>query len=295
MKYTTSDVEFESQGLTLRGQLCVPDGEGPFPAVVLTHGFGFVRGIFGLHDFPGGFAAAGFVSLSYDHPHTGRSDGEPRQELDPVAQQRGYSDAITHLCGLDKVDPQRIGIWGTSYSGGHVLAVAAADRRVKCVVSQAQTISGRVNLERRQSADALRDMVARWEQDRLDRVRGVEPAMAGAGSDDTKAFVASNAPEFFEGYINQVTLRSYEWYYSYEPGEQIARVSPTPLLMIVADSDRTTPTADSLDAYGRAREPKKLVLVPGGHYAVYTTLFERCRDEAVAWFTAHLGPAGLTP
>jgi fermentation-respiration switch protein FrsA (DUF1100 family) len=288
VEYDVQRVEFTSQGTTLRGTLRVPRGEGPWPAVVATHGFAFVEASFGHHDYPGRFAAAGMVSLSYDHPCTGRSDGWPRQELDPVAQQRGYSDAISYLCSLDVVDPDRIGIWGTSFSGGHVLAVAATDRRVKCVVSQAQTISGRRNLRARLSADDYQAMQAEWSRDRQRRLAGEESVRARAGSADTRAFVAANDPAYFEGYVNEVTVRTYEWYSCYEPGRLVSWIAPTPLLMIVCDADRTTPTADSLWAYQRAHEPKRLVVLPGGHYAVYTEQFERCATEAVDWFRMHL-------
>ena len=72
----------------------------------------------------------------------GASDGSPRQEVDPIAQIRDYRDAITFAETLPGTDPARIGVWGSSYSGGHVLIVAAIDRRVKCVVSQVPMVSG---------------------------------------------------------------------------------------------------------------------------------------------------------
>ena len=87
-------------------------------------------------------ASAGHVVLAYDHRNFGDSDGEPRQELDPWLQVRDYRHAITFAQTLDGVDPDRVGIWGTSYAGGHVLVVGAIDRRVGCVVAQVPTISG---------------------------------------------------------------------------------------------------------------------------------------------------------
>ena len=167
---TCETVAFESQGLTLRGKVHRPDGTGPFPAVALTHGYAFVVDFFEHHDYPAYLADQGFLTLAYDHPHTGRSDGLPRQELDPIAQQRGYCDAITYLSSRADVAAERIGIWGTSYSGGHVLAVAAADPRVRCVVAQTPTIDGRRNLQRRLSVEQLADQHRAWAQDRLNRV-----------------------------------------------------------------------------------------------------------------------------
>jgi len=91
----------------------------------------------------------------FDNRNFGASDGEPRQEIDPWMQVRDYSDAITFAQGLDQTDPGRIGIWGSSYSGAHVLVVAAIDRRVKCVVSQVPLISGYHGFRRLVGADFI--------------------------------------------------------------------------------------------------------------------------------------------
>ena len=74
--------------------------------------------------------------LVYDNRNFGDSDGEPRHEIIPSLQQSDYSDAITYAQSLDEVNADKIGIWGSSYSGGHVLLVGAVDRRVKAVLSQ---------------------------------------------------------------------------------------------------------------------------------------------------------------
>src|SRR5260370_6805070 len=89
-----------------------------------------------LDSFAEVFAAAGRSVLVFDNRNFGASDGEPRQEIDPWAQVRDYRHAITYASTLAEVDAARIGIWGSSYSGGHVLVVAAIDRRVKAVRSQ---------------------------------------------------------------------------------------------------------------------------------------------------------------
>ena len=77
------------------------------------------------------FAAAGLSSVVFDNRNFGASEGEPRQEIDPWRQLRDYRDAITYAETLASTDPNRIGIWGSSYNGGHVLVVGAIDRRVR--------------------------------------------------------------------------------------------------------------------------------------------------------------------
>jgi fermentation-respiration switch protein FrsA (DUF1100 family) len=256
--------------------------------VVVTHGLGFVAASFGHHDYPGFFARAGFVVLVYDHPCSGRSDGLPRFELDPIAQQRGYSDAITYLSRLENVDSQRIGIWGTSYAGGHVLVVAANDRRARCVVSQAMTIDGRCNTLRRNPGRMLDELCGRWAADRLARATGDPPQMVPAGSAATDAFVEKLTDAQRAGYLGEITLRSLEWYASYEPGASIPHIHPTPLLMIVCRDDQTTPPDDAIEAFATAREPRRLVVLEGDHYDVYGALFNDSATAAVDWFRAHL-------
>ncbi len=106
-----------------------------------------------LDSFAEVFAAAGLNVLVFDNRGFGASDGQPRQEIDPWAQVRDYRHAITYASTVPGVDPQRSGIWGSSYSGGHVLVVAAIDRRVKAVVSQVPLVSGHDNLRALVRAD----------------------------------------------------------------------------------------------------------------------------------------------
>jgi fermentation-respiration switch protein FrsA (DUF1100 family) len=86
-----------------------------------------------------------------------------------------------------------------------------------------------------------------------------------------------------------VTLRTMELYAEYEPAAIIERISPTPLLMIIASDDDMTFTEDELEAYGRAREPKSLVMVGGDHRIVYFEEYERTSTAAREWFLTHLG------
>ena len=74
----------------------------------------------------------------------------------------------------------------------------------------------------------------------------------------------------------------------YEPGAWISRVSPTPLLMVVAGSDTITVTDLALAAYERALEPKRLRLIPGGHFDPYLGQFGAASSAALDWFREHL-------
>ena len=88
-----------------------------------------------------------------------------------------------------------------------------------------------------------------------------------------------------------MTLSSLAWSAEYEPGAHIERISPTPLLMIVASHDTVTPTDLALRAYERALEPKRLVLLPGDHFVPYVSAFDAASSAAVDWFRTHMGTA----
>jgi hypothetical protein len=128
-------VEFESEGAILRGRLYLPAGTGPFPAVAMTNGFSATITM-SIHRYAEGFAAGGIAALLWDHRNFGISGGEPRQQINPWMQARGYRSALDFLAQHPAIDPQRTTVWGDSMSGGVVLLVAACDARVRAVVSQ---------------------------------------------------------------------------------------------------------------------------------------------------------------
>lgn len=80
--------------------------------------------------------------LLHDHRGFGASDGEIRHDIDPWQQIADWRYAISYLESLPEVDPGRIGLWGTSYAGGHAIVLGATDRRLRAVVAQVPTISG---------------------------------------------------------------------------------------------------------------------------------------------------------
>ncbi len=296
-----SDIAFQAgDGTTLRGWLYRPETNGtphtPTPGVVMTHGFAAVKEHH-LDAFARRFSALGLTVLLYDHRNCGASDGFPRYELDPWQQIRDTRDAITWLCAQPGIDRERIGLWGSSYSGGHALVLGAIDRRVRCVVAQVPTISGYQQSLRRVRPDAIAAMRDGFDADRVARFRGAEPATRAVvparpgdpavyPGDDARAFYLSAEPD--RSWPNAVTLRSLEMASEYEPGVYVPRITPTPLLMIVADRDDVTPTDLALEAFGNAREPKKLVLVRGGHFSPYGEKLDESSGAASDWFGLHL-------
>ena len=143
-----------------------------------------------------------------------------------------------------------------------------------------------------------------FEADRLARARGEAPAMMPVVDADPLAQSALPTPdsyEFFTAYegstwSNEVTLRSLEMFHGYEPGEYLKRISPTPLLMVVAPNDRLVAGELACEAFETASHPKKIVLVPGGHFDAYVGRgFEISSGAARDWFVEHLRTAARVP
>ena len=292
------EISINAEGVSLSAWLYTPDElSEPAPVVVMAHGFSAVKEQY-LDKYAEVFAEAGLCALVFDHRNFGESEGEPRQEIDPWQQIRDYRHAITFASTQREIDSDRIGIWGTSYSGGHVLVVAAIDRRVKCVVSQVPTISGSASALRRTRPDLVPSILARLDADRQARFEGKAPVMLAVVSDqsstpcalagkESNAFFQTSA-EFAPTWRNEITLRTVEMAREYEPGSYIPRISPTPLLMIVGTEDTVTPTDLALHAYEQALQPKKLVMFCGGHFEPYVNKFEESSSAARAWFLAYL-------
>jgi fermentation-respiration switch protein FrsA (DUF1100 family) len=300
------DVEFDAEGVTLRGWFypaADADGaavNGPAATVVMSHGFSAVKEMY-LDSFAEVFAAAGLNALVYDNRSFGASDGEPRQEIDPWAQVRDYRHAITYAIGLPEVDAARIGIWGSSYSGGHVLMVGAIDRRVKAVVAQVPMVSGHDNVRALVRADLIAGFRGAFEGDRQNRYSGGAPAMVPVVSEnpmvaaalptaDSWQWFTETAADRAPSWRNEVTVRSVEMFTEYEPATYLPWISPTPLLMLVAREDHLTPAELAIAAFQRANEPRKLMIMPGGHFDAYVKGFEVSSSAARDWFTEHLSP-----
>ena len=295
-----TDVEFRTEdGVMLRGWHYRPDhGRGPWPTIVMAHGFSAVKEMY-LDRFAEVFAAAGLAALVFDNRNFGASEGEPRQEIDPWQQIKDYRDAITYALTLPDTDGARIGVWGSSYSGAHVLVLGAIDCRVRCIASQVPLISGHRNARRLIRSDVIATVEAMCAEDRLKRYRGEPPATLPVVSEDPAGPAALPTPDSWRwftetgrtrapGWQNLVTLRSVELFMGYEPGAWIELISPTPLLMVVARGDHLTVADEALAAYERARQPKKLVMLKGGHFDAYVADFDAASGAARDWFLEHL-------
>src|SRR2546426_6260884 len=206
------DIAFKTEdGVTLRGCLYLPDRTaGQVATVVMAHEFSAVKEMY-LDRFAEVFAASGLGALVFDNRNFGASDGEPRQHIDPWQQVRDYRDAITFAETVAEVDRNRIGVWGSSYSGGHVLVMGAIDRRVRCVVSQVPLISGHRNARRLIRADFIAAVQGQFEADRRGRDNRQPPAMIPGGAENPMTPCAPAPPDSWQWFPATRQTRAPAW------------------------------------------------------------------------------------
>jgi uncharacterized protein len=163
-------------------------------------------------------------------------------------------------------------------------------------------ISGHRNARRLIRADFIAPVQAQCDEDRRRRFAGEPPAMIPVVAENPLAPCALPTADSWQWFTetgrtrapawrNEVTLRSVEMFMEYEPGAYIGWVSPTPLLLVVARDDHLTVADEALAAYNLALEPKRLVLVPGGHFDAYVAGFAVASTAACDWFVHHLQSA----
>jgi len=304
------DVEFQSEGTTVRGWLYRPAGDQDVPAVVLAGGWCYVRELVMPH-YAEAFAEAGIAALVFDYRNLGVSDGEPRQHLDPVAQIRDYHNALSFLERTPRIDPERLGAWGISYSGGHVLVLAATDPRVKAIVSQIPVVDGFRNMRRihgtlgwRTLWDAvLRDRALRYEnpEDRLyipHATANPERELSAWPFPETQSTFAALQSTEAPLYQNLSTMESVDLLLNYDVNYFADRIYDTPSLMIVAEGDDLTLWDLEIETYNKIPTRKKqLVVLPHtSHMTLYSDRdkLAAAAEHATAWFVQRLLPGQPT-
>ena len=296
---TREDVSFRSGADRISAWLYRPadPGSSGAPLLVMAHGLGAVRTM-RLDAYAERFAAAGYACLVFDYRNFGDSDGAPRQVLDVGRQLADWSAAVDFAHTLAGIDRNRIGLWGTSFGGGHVIATAAR-LRVAAVVAQCPFTDGIASARTippltiaRISLLALRDLAAA----RL----GNRPVMvATAGRPGEVALMST--PDSYPGYLklvpqgqnlrNEVAARIGMKILAYRPGRLAAKVS-CPILFCVCDTDSVAPPEPTLRYAAKA--PRGTVKrYPEGHFDIYVgDAFERVVADQLEFLDRNLKTVG---
>jgi uncharacterized protein len=298
MQRTTS---FESKGLHCSVTFYTPDqvAEGErCPAIVMAHGIGLTKEM-GLPQFAEIFVQAGFVVSLFDYRYQGASEGEPRGQMLPTEQHEDFRNAITWTQLQSEVDPDRIGLWGFSYSGGHALHLAAFDPRVKAIVAQMPTVNAFLISRRVASPLELDELTKLLSLDRIKRYQTGEvsyfPLVAPPGqpsflaTPDAFTWVESTKSASEGRWENRLTFESIEHCLYYEPAPHLEAIFPTPLCLITGEKDFLSPADLTADIHARAMEPKSLTILKGGHFDGFQGEgFKIASTTALGWFEKYL-------
>ena len=276
---------FTHDGTELAALLFRPDGSrGPVPAVIAAQGFGNIKDVLlpviGEH-----LAAAGVATLAFDYAGFGDRAGEPRQRVDPNAQLAGYGAALSYLSELDGIDPERLGVFGISLAGGHVIRLAATDDRVRCALAVGpffETNSAEVPAE---LLDAIiADAVAREQGETYGTIPIIgQPGDLAVITEDRAADILIDAPP---NLCNEVTLASLVEMSSYKPLDGVEALR-APLRVVLGSEDSVNPAAISRAALAPFAGVDYVEL-PAGHFSIFTDHLDDLLTATVEWFTRTL-------
>ncbi|MFR9753183.1 alpha/beta hydrolase [Nocardia sp. 004] len=291
------EVSFPSGSEQCAAWLYRPDGAPkPRPLVVMGHGLGANREM-GLDRYARRFAAAGMAVLIFDYRHFGASEGTPRQLLNIARQRADWHAAIAYARTLRGIDATRIALWGTSFGGGHVLAVAPDDAYIAAVVAQAPFTSGKASARAKGPISLIKvicyaatDLLLGPILRRPIGIRLAGPKHAAAlmsGPDVPDGF--RRLAEESETYQPKVAARVSLSILLDAPGRR-AKALKMPVLYALCDNDTITPLKPTL----RAAERTKHAIVkhyPVRHLGIYfDETFEKAVHDQTEFLVSILRP-----
>ncbi len=269
---------------------------GRRPCVVMAHGFGGTRDT-GLLPYAQGFAAAGIDVLVFDYRDFGTSDGAPRQRISYRRQRADYHAAIAAARSLPGIDPDRIVLWGTSYSGGHVVPVAVEDGRIAAILSLTPAMDGAAALSAiaRRHPTTLLPLVGNGLRDAVRALLGLSPHhLPIVGAPGSTAIIT--APGAVEGYHalagptwrNEVCARTALEVAFNRPTRAASRLR-APILVQVGESDTVAPPSAAWAAAEKAGRYAEVRNYPVDHFDVYDGVWQqRILADQIAFLTRQL-------
>lgn len=298
------DVEFSSEGTTCRAWHYLPEGApGPQPTIIMAHGLGGTRNA-ALEPYAEKFAAAGFGVLLFDYRHFGASDGEPRQLISIRKQLNDWASAIAFARRQTCVNSQKIALWGSSFSGGHVLVAAARDGKIAAISAQGPMMDGlaaSLNVVRYAGPAALLKLTALGLLDeagsRLGRAPIYIPLVAAPGR--LAAMSSHDSESGYRGIVgpdwrNEMAARFAPTLASYRP-ISYARKLRCPALILVCRDDSVAPASAAIATARKLGSKAELKIYDVGHFDIYVGKgFERSSSDQLAFFERvlkHQAPA----
>lgn len=295
------DVEFHSDTAICRAWLykAMDSGAGPRPCIVMAPGLGGTRDA-GLEPYAQKFAKAGYEVLVFDYRHFGSSEGEPRQLFSVNRQLQDWANAIQYARGLKGVDAKRIALWGTSFSGGHVIVAAVKDGDIAAVSAQCPMMDALAALRahaRNAGFVAFMKLGMLGMLDQLGAMFRMPPVYVPLVAAPRELAVMCS-PDSVPGYgaitpplwRNQICARFAVTVNGYRPITFASRLS-CPALIQVCTGDRLLPPAVTIKAARKIGAKAQLTQYDCSHFDIYVgKQYERASNEQIDFFDHVLSP-----
>lgn len=287
-----TDEHFISGGQRCEAWLYRPQGPGPHPCIVLAHGIGAIRQV-RVRAYAERFTSAGYAVFAFDYRNWGASEGTPRFSCNIRGQQADIVAAIDHVRGLNRVDPGRIVLFGTSFGGGHALIVGAARPDLAAVIAQCAVVDGLAAAVKAPPVLALRWVIAGLVDQMLAVFGGPPHYIKLAGEPSQLALMT--APGAEAGYLamidgpspwrNLIAARFVLGIPFFRPIRHAKRIT-SKLLMVVTDKDEIC--APSIITKAARLAPNgQTVHFDAGHFEIYFgEFFERATNAMLAFLAA---------
>ncbi len=287
------EIYFYSEGCKIAGDLYIPDRypEGDkLPAIILCHGFAGIKELL-LPAYAESFMKNGFIALVFDYRGFGDSEGE-RGRLIPQEQVVDIRNAITYSETVPEIDPERIGLWGTSYGGANAIVTAAIDNRVKCLAVQLTFGNGKRVITGSQSAEEkekLQTMLTKAWQRAVTKNRPINLSADQLLTDQQSKDFFKTAIEKFPKLKVKIPILTLQQTIEYVPENFISAVT-APVLIVAAEKDAVNPYKESEYLFEKANNPKSFYCVNGAsHYEVYEgEKFSLTSQKQIDWFKKYL-------
>lgn len=253
-----TNLTFKSDNLNLAATYYAKDGAtGRLPGIVLGHGFAGAR----YPKMASYLANLGYGVLSIDFRGYGDSEGE-RGRVVPSEQVSDFSNSLSYLAQRPDIDPDRIGIIGSSLGGSIAIMAAAVDPRIKACVAGCPIANG----------DSTMRMLYPT-QDKYDAFmkRVDETRRTGA---KIPRFDIVFIPEPLRGNLPKSTPMEFsaatvDGFLSLNPKEVISRIAPRPVFIIHAKDDHVVPVRDAEELEKLGGKTCELELIDKGDHFIF--------------------------
>ncbi len=268
------------------------------PCVVMGHGFAATRDA-GMLPFAERFAAAGADVLVFDYRGFGTSEGAPRQDVNHVRHRQDYHAAVSAARAREGVDPARVALWGSSYSGGHVIVVAAQDPEIRAVISQGAAMDGLAALfgvQKSGGSGKTAALTAAGVRDLGRALTGRSPYLVPVvGEPDSTAVIsAAGAMSGYQAIMgptfrNEMCGRGILRIALNRPVRFADKVS-CPVLVVVAEKDNIAPVKSVHEVAKKLGDKAEVLSFDCGHFDIYVgAIFEQSVAAQVRFLGRVLG------